>query len=62
MSTQKALRERYARQVNNPHLKRLGGWRMENTESKHDDAAYKANLVATAGAIHNKTEKALENL
>ena len=53
------LRKRYARQVDNPYLCKLGGWRASNDDSVHDDNTYKTRLETTAEAIHIKTEEVL---
>jgi len=56
------LRARYARQLNNPHLARLGAWRERNDDPPHDDESYLRRMLANSGAVHEKTEKALESL
>lgn len=62
MTRLQQLRERYVRQLQNPHLARLGEWRVSNDEAAHNDETYKANLIKTANAIHLKAKVALEGL
>lgn len=56
------LRERYARQLNNPSLKKLGEWRIANSDSPHDEAAYKKRLLATAADFSEKVDEALKGI
>jgi hypothetical protein len=56
------LEKRYAKQIANPALKRLGQWRMPNDDQPHDEEAYKRRLIETAPAIHKKTEEALKGI
>ena len=56
------LRKRYERQLNNPHLRKLGDWRMANDDETHDDAAYRKRLEQTASAFCRKMKKVLKDI